>query len=118
MSKNTIKRHRRKTRIRAIISGTKERPRLSVYRSNRYLFVQLIDDTVGKTLVSVTDRTGAKDKKNKLPKTEQAKKVGKLLGQKAAKKGIKTVVFDRNGYKYHGRVRALAQAARETGMIF
>lgn len=104
----------REKRIRVKISGTKERPRLSVFRSNKYISLQLIDDQSGKTLVSASDLK----LKKKATKTEIAKDVGKKLAEVAKEKKIKKVVFDRRGYKYHGRVRAAAEAAREGGLEF
>ncbi|MDD3711289.1 MAG: 50S ribosomal protein L18 [Patescibacteria group bacterium] len=106
---------RRHVKIRSIISGTKKRPRLSVFRSNRGMFVQLIDDSAGKTLISanVKELKGSKDKK-----IEVAFNLGKLLAEKAKEKKISQVVFDRGGYKYHGRVKAVAEGAREGGLIF
>lgn len=103
----------RKRRIRARIHGTAARPRLSVYRSLTQIRVQVIDDVAGKTLVAAS----SKEAKAKLT-VEGAKKVGELLADKAKKAGITTVVFDRNSYKYHGRVKALADAAREGGLQF
>ncbi|MCS6788953.1 MAG: 50S ribosomal protein L18 [Patescibacteria group bacterium] len=102
-------------RVRAKISGTPERPRLAVKRSNKNIYVQLIDDTVGKTLVSASS---LELKDIKLNKTEMAKNVGKLIAEKALKQGIREVVFDRRWYKYHGRVKSLADAAREAGLKF
>lgn len=109
-----IARHRR---VRAKIKGTKGRPRLCVFRSNQHIYAQLIDDGEGKTLISASDFE-LEMKKKKAVKSDLAKEVGKLVAQKAAAKKIKTVVFDRGGYKYHGRVRALAEAAREAGLKF
>jgi large subunit ribosomal protein L18 len=108
-------RARRHKRVRKHISGTAERPRLVVFRSNRGIGAQLVDDNAGKTLAAaswldVRDAKGAK--------TEQAAEVGKLLAQKAKAAGVKTAVFDRGGYLYHGRVKALADAAREGGLQF
>jgi large subunit ribosomal protein L18 len=112
MQKAKIKiRHKR---IRAKISGAKERPRLSVFRSNKHIFLQLIDDSAGKTLVSASDLK----MKKKGTKTEIAKEVGKELAKLAKAKKIKKVVFDRGGYKYHGRVKASAEGAREGGLEF
>ena len=108
-----IARHRR---VRAKIKGTKERPRLCVFRSNQHIYAQLIDDNEGKTLVAVSDRE--LKTKVKKTKTDLAKEVGKLIAQKAVSKKIKNIVFDRGGYKYHGRVKALAEAAREGGLEF
>lgn len=102
-------------RVRAKISGTTERPRLTVKRSNKNIYVQLIDDTVGRTLLSASS---FECKNKKLNKTEIAKCVGKIIAEKALKQGITKVVFDRRWYKYHGRVKALADAAREAGLKF
>lgn len=108
------KRISRHTRIRAKISGTAGRPRLIATKSLTSNYAQLIDDTVGKTLLSASD---AKLKKEG-NKTERAKKVGLEIAKKALEKGIKQCVFDRNGYKYHGRIKALADGAREGGLKF
>lgn len=104
---------RRKHRIRARVSGTQERPRMSVYRSLRGMYVQLIDDEQGKTLAAAS----LKEVKEKLS-VVGAQKLGKLIAEKAKKAKIESVVFDRSGYKYHGRVKALADAAREGGLAF
>ena len=106
-----------KTRIRAKISGTADRLRMSVYRSNKDIYVQLVDDLEGKTVLAVSsrDKGVASEKGNK---TEIANKVGKLVAERAKEAGIDTVVFDRNGYLYHGRVKALAEGAREEGLKF
>lgn len=96
----------RHKRIRAKIYGSKERPRLSIFRSNKYIYAQLIDDDAGKTLVSVYYAL------------KNAEKVGESIAKKALEKKIKTIVFDRGGYKYHGRVKALAEAARKEGLKF
>lgn len=112
-SDKTQHRLRRKRRIRARLSGTTARPRLTVYRSLTRISAQVIDDSVGRTLVAVHSRE-AKAK----PTVEGAAKVGKLLAKKTKEAGISTVVFDRNAYKYHGRVKALADAAREGGLTF
>jgi large subunit ribosomal protein L18 len=109
-------RERRHKRVRAKVSGTAERPRLVVHRSNRGIEAQLVDDVEGKTLVSA-GHLGLK-KTFKGTKSEQAAEVGKLLAAAAAKQGIETVVFDRGGYLYHGRVKALADGAREGGLVF
>lgn len=103
----------RKKRVRAKIFGTKDRPRLSVFRSSKYIYAQLINDEKGVTLLSVSEKN--LDKTN-VTKTERAKLVGNLLAQMAKKKKILEAVFDRGGYKYHGRIKALAEAARETGL--
>ena len=102
-----------KFRIRKNVSGTAERPRLSVFRSNKQIYAQVINDLTGKTLASASS-LGLE----KLPKIEQAKKVGALVAEKAKAAGVEKVVFDRNGYLYHGRVPALAVAAREGGRNF
>lgn len=107
------KRQSRKRRIRAKISGESARPRLVVFRSNQHISAQLIDDTTGKTLASAHD---LKDSKG--TKTERAQKVGAELAKAAKSQKIETCVFDRNGYKYHGRIKALADAAREGGLQF
>ena len=111
-----IKKHRR---MRNNIAGTAERPRLVVFRSNNHMYAQIIDDTVGNTLVSAS--TLDKDVKAGLEKTnnvDAAAAVGTAVAKKAIEKGIKTVVFDRGGYIYHGKVQALADAAREAGLEF
>jgi large subunit ribosomal protein L18 len=106
---------RRRRRVRAKIRGTEQRPRLSVFRSNRGLFAQLVDDTSGKTLAAVN---WIEPDLRKLEGMEQAKRVGELLAQRAKEAGVETCVFDRGGYRYHGRVRALAEGAREGGLQF
>ena len=111
-----MERTRRHLRVRTKVSGTSERPRLCVYRSNANLYVQIIDDVAGNTLVSCS--TLDKDIKTKHANKEAAKEVGAMIAKKALEKGIKTVVFDRGGYLYHGRVKALADAAREAGLKF
>jgi len=103
----------RKRRIRAKISGSETRPRLVVFRSNNHITAQLIDDNNGLTLVSAHD---LKEKKGS--KIERAQKVGQEIAKGAKSKKIETCVFDRNGYRYHGRIKALAEAARETGLQF
>ena len=104
-------------RIRKIIQGTPERPRMSVFRSNKDIYVQLIDDLSGKTLVAASSQ--ADDITSpKITKVEKAKLVGKLIAEKALQAGIQNVVFDRSGYLYHGRVKSLAEAAREGGLKF
>ena len=109
-------RERRHRRVRRNIVGTAERPRLTVFRSNRGIEAQLIDDVVGKTLAHATHMDLAKRFKGS--KSEQAAEVGKQLAAAAKKAGIETVVFDRGGYLYHGRVKALADGAREGGLVF
>jgi len=117
--KSRIARKRRHTRVRARISGTAERPRLNVFRSLEHIYAQVIDDTAGHTLASAS--TIDRDLREKIEgktKSEAAKLVGALVAERAQKVGIKKVVFDRGGYRYHGRVKALAEAAREAGLEF
>jgi large subunit ribosomal protein L18 len=106
---------RRRRRVRARIVGTAERPRLSVYRSNRGVFAQLIDDGSGRTLAAVN---WIEPELRKLSASEQAKRAGELLAERGKAAGIETCVFDRGGYQYHGRVKALAEGAREGGLSF
>ncbi|ODA16971.1 50S ribosomal protein L18 [Geobacillus thermoleovorans] len=110
-------RKKRHARIRKKIFGTAERPRLSVFRSNKHIYAQIIDDTQSSTIVSAStlDKEFGLDSTNNI---EAAKKVGELVAKRALEKGIKKVVFDRGGYLYHGRVKALADAAREAGLEF
>lgn len=111
-----LNKHRR---MRGRLSGTAERPRMSVFRSNSNMYVQIIDDTVGKTLVSAsTLDADVKSKVKYTDNTEAAGLLGTLVAERAKEKGIKTVVFDRSGYLYHGKVAALADAAREAGLEF
>jgi large subunit ribosomal protein L18 len=110
------RRQRIKMRLRKKIKGTEAAPRLSVFRSNTDIYVQIINDAEGKTLVAVSSRD--KDFAKKGNKTEVSKEVGKAIAEKALAAGINAVVFDRNGYLYHGRVKALAEAAREGGLKF
>jgi large subunit ribosomal protein L18 len=121
------KRQIRQRRVRAKISGTAERPRLAVFKSNNYIYAQLIDDTVGKTIVSANDMKSKKthqqdskqsDKKGHFAKVESAMNVGREIAKLAISKGIKSVVFDRGGNKYTGRVKAVAEGAREGGLEF
>lgn len=109
---------KRSIRIRSKIEGTKDKPRLCVFRSSRFIYAQIIDDTAGKTLVAASERELKEKGEAKLNKNNRAKLVGQLLVQKAVKQKISKVVFDRNGYKYHGRVKALAEGAREGGLKF
>ena len=111
-----MERTRRHVRIRRKLSGTSERPRLCVYRSNTNLYVQIIDDVEKKTLVSCS--TLDKEIKTKYANKEAAKEVGTMIAKKALEKNIKTVVFDRGGYIYHGVIKELAEAAREGGLEF
>ncbi|WP_407425348.1 50S ribosomal protein L18 [Arcticibacter sp.] len=110
------RRERIKKGIRKRLSGSTDRPRLSVYRSNKGIYAQVIDDTTGKTLVSASSLS--KDFSANGNKIEQSKAVGKLVAEKAIAAGISLVVFDRNGYLYHGRVKSLADGAREAGLNF
>ena len=111
-----MERRRRHLRVRTKISGTADRPRLCIYRSNKNLFAQLIDDVTGTTLVSSS--TLDKDIKTKASNKEAAKEVGALIAKRATEKNITEVVFDRGGYIYHGVVKELAEAARENGLKF
>jgi large subunit ribosomal protein L18 len=118
MATDTARGHR-KSRIRKKVEGTPERPRLTVFRSAKHMYAQVIDDTLGKTLVTVSTlskdlRADAGDK----AKTEAAKIIGTAIANACKSKGIAKVVFDRNGFLYHGRVKALAEAAREAGLDF
>ena len=105
-------------RIRKKINGTVETPRLAVYRSNKQIYVQVVDDLNGVTLLSACSKENEVAAQTGIKKIEQAKLVGKLLATKCKEKGIEKVVFDRSGYKYHGRVKSLADAAREGGLKF
>ena len=110
-------RDKRHDRIRLTLSGKVERPRLAVFRSLNQIYAQVIDDSAGKTLASASSlESGVKSSSGN--KTDQAKVVGRLLAERATDAGVKKVVFDRAGYRYHGRVRALADAAREAGLDF
>ena len=109
------RRHRIKNRIRKVVSGTASNPRLSVFRSNKEITAQLIDDVAGVTLVAASSRA---KKVAKGTKIEIASAVGKALAEKAQKSGIESCSFDRNGYLYHGRIKALADGAREAGLKF
>lgn len=109
-----LAKERRHQRIRKFLSGSADRPRLAVFRSNQHIYAQIIDDKSGKTLISQSDLKLAE----KGPKAQVAYEVGKKLAEKAVTKGIKTVVFDRGGFLYHGRVAKLAEGAREGGLEF
>ena len=109
------RRLRRRRRVRARVRGSAERPRLSVFRSNRGMQAQIIDDVRGHTLAAVN---WTEDELKSLKRMEQASKAGRLLAERAKAAGIETAVFDRGGYQYHGRVKALAEGAREGGLIF
>jgi large subunit ribosomal protein L18 len=110
---------RRHNRLRKRVTGTSERPRLNVFRSNAHIYAQVIDDVDGRTLVaaSTNEKAWAEDSSAK-SKTEQAALVGRLVAERALEAGVTKVVFDRGGFKYHGRVKALADAAREAGLNF
>ncbi len=112
-TKKTINRKRRHARVRAKIYGTKDKPRLVIFRSLDHHYAQLIDDDKGVTIIGISD---LKEKSG--TKTERAKKLGEKIAKAALEKKITTCVFDRNGYKYHGRVKALADGAREAGLKF
>ena len=107
---------RRHARVRRALAGTTERPRLAVYRSNRYIYAQVIDDASGHTVAAASSQE--KDLRSKTLSVDTASEVGKLLAERAKSAGVSTVVFDRGGYKFHGRVKALADAAREAGLEF
>jgi large subunit ribosomal protein L18 len=109
------RRLRRRRRVRARVTGTAERPRLSVYRSNRGVFAQLIDDGKGQTIAAVN---WIEPDLRKLTAADQAKRAGELLAERAKAAGVESCVFDRGGYQYHGRVKALAEGAREGGLVF
>ena len=103
-----------KKSVRGKVSGTSERPRLTVFRSNKYIYAQIIDDTTGKTLASASSLK----MEDKAPKKELAAKVGEMIAKNAQEAGVQAVVFDRNGYLYHGRIKELADAARNGGLKF
>jgi large subunit ribosomal protein L18 len=119
IKKSKIKRDARKIRhrrVRSKVLGNEKKPRLSVFRSNKYSYAQLVDDATGRTIVSANDlELKGKEKLNKI---ETAKEVGKLIAKKAQAKKINKIVFDRSGYKFHGRIRAVAEGAREGGLQF
>ncbi len=116
-NKKEYRRNRIKNRVRKIVSGTANRPRLSVFRSNRDIYVQLIDDEAGVTMVSASSKI-AGIAEQKITKCEKSALVGKEIASRALAAGINEVVFDRNGYLYHGRIKSLAEAAREGGLKF
>lgn len=119
MNRRMSARLSRKGRIRKKISGSPERPRLSVFRSARHIYVQIVDDQQGRTLVAASTLSSEiKEKLSGLKKSDTAKEVGRLLAEKARSKGISQVVFDRNGFLYHGRVKAVADSCREHGLVF
>jgi large subunit ribosomal protein L18 len=119
-TKNLAKRDRKKISIRKKLFGTPEKPRLAVFRSNKQIYAQLVDDTKGITIVSAY--SGSKevleDVKNAKGKVAQSKFIGTLIAKLAIEKGVSTVIFDRSGYRYHGRVKAVAEGAREGGLKF
>jgi large subunit ribosomal protein L18 len=116
MNTKTVRAERRKKRTRGKLTGTSDKPRMSVYRSNAAMYVQLIDDVAGKTLLGLSEKH--LDSKAKMPKSEKAKALGILAAKKAMEKKITAVVFDRGSYAFHGRVKALAEGAREGGLQF
>ena len=117
--KKILARMKRKTRVRSRVKGTSERPRLNIFRSLKHIYAQAIEDSAGRTLVSVSSLSPELKGSLKHPgNVEAAKKVGELIAKKCLEKGIQKVIFDRNGYLYHGRVKALAEAARAAGLIF
>ncbi|MFA6415934.1 MAG: 50S ribosomal protein L18 [Candidatus Paceibacterota bacterium] len=118
MNNKLIQKERRHRRVRSKVSGTVERPRLVVYRSNRFIYAQLIDDRAGKTLAAVSDLKVANKKSDKFVKVTKATEVGKQIAVAAKGLGISKVVFDRGGYRFTGRVKAVAEGAREGGLIF
>lgn len=119
--KRSLERSRRAARVRKSISGTTERPRLCIRRSVTHIYAQIVDDVQGKTVAQVGScgkEFAQKISGKKLTKTEESKLVGELIAEKGIAAGVKTVVFDRKGYLYHGRVKALAEAARSKGLVF
>lgn len=114
-----VSRLRRHARVRKVVRGNKARPRLTVYRSLKNIYAQVVDDSSGRTLCSASSISKAiVDRQIKGTKLEMSKEVGRLVAERALEKGVKRVVFDKGGYKYHGRIRALADAAREAGLEF
>jgi large subunit ribosomal protein L18 len=120
VAKNTNPREKRQKRVRKKVKGTSDRPRLSVFKSSKNIYAQIIDDTLCKTLVDASSLTkGIADNLRKIGGNKQgATLIGKIVAERAIKNGIKKVVFDRNGFLFHGRVKALAEAAREAGLEF
>jgi len=119
MSEKLTPRAKRKARIRKKISGTSSRPRLSVYKSLSHTYAQVVDDTTGRTIAFVgTNAKGLRESLKDEKKTDAAKKVGAAIAKAAMEKGVTQVVFDRNGFDYHGRIAAVAEAAREAGLKF
>lgn len=113
--KRNLNREQRKRRSRAKFFGTAERPRISIFRSNKYTYAQLIDDVIGHTLVSASTRTDDQSVRTKT-KTDQAKFLGKTLAEKAKTAGVKSAIFQKGAYKFHGRIKAVAEGAREAGL--
>jgi len=111
-------RAKRKIRVRKKVSGSASRPRMSVFRSARHMSVQIIDDVNGQTLVSASTYEKTMDRKSALGNIKSAKGIGEMIAERAKSKGIDSVVFDRSGYRYHGRIKALAEAARQKGLKF
>jgi len=110
---------KRKKRVRKTLKGTSERPRLSVFRSAEHIYAQIIDDTSGRTLVAASSlERETREKPDFEHKTAMARYVGKLIGERALENGLKKIVFDRNGFLYHGRVKAVSEGARESGLDF
>ncbi len=119
MAQHLTAREKRKQRIRKKLSGTSARPRLTVYKSLKHMYAQIVDDTTGRTLAAAsTGAKGLKDEVKEDDKTAAARKVGTAIAKAALEQGVKQVVFDRNGFDYHGRIAAVAQAAREAGLEF
>lgn len=110
------KRIRRHVRVRAKIKGTTARPRVAIFKSNKFTYAQVVDDVTGTTIISISDYAGKKGKLAKGTKTEKATLNGKALAEVLNKKGIDSILFDRGGFKYHGRVKALAESLREAGI--
>ena len=117
-NRSVIARAKRIKRIRTVISGSSDRPRLRVFKSNKHIYAQIIDDAQGKTLVAASTVEKGYSKDTSINKVDEAKKIGTLIAQKALSCGIKKVVFDRGGYIYHGRVKSLSDGAREGGLDF
>jgi large subunit ribosomal protein L18 len=114
-----VARQKRKARVRTRIFGTEQRPRLSVFRSAKHIYAQLVVDSTGSTILAASTLSPElRSELGGLKKSDAAKKVGELIGRKAAEKNIRKVVFDRNGFLYHGRIKALAEGARESGLEF
>ncbi len=112
-----LRRQKIRYKIRKRVTGTAERPRLSIFRSNKYIYAQLVDDATGVTLATANSKDASISSQN-LSKQEEAKLVGKLIAERAQSEGIESIVFDRSGYLYHGRVKNLAEGAREGGLQF